>query len=167
MNFRTLFFIGLALINCSLTFINQTDLGKIYKLDSYIEKNKIDNSKLQTINFDCAILVYPTDTQIGEMKKEYGEEDFYTSADDNNYYQGSAIGLLDSLKIKTITAEKSYIKLVGEKSSWTLNLRKKGLPAWNLIIFKKDKEPQIISTVDISSGQICEYFSCKKIKPTR
>ncbi len=174
MSFRTIFFIGIALLNCSLTFINtpkiyntyQTNLDKIYKLESYIEKSKIDNSKLQNINFDCAILIYPTDRQISEMKKEQGEESFYTVADDNMYYQGTAIGLLDSLKIKTITAEKTYLKLTGEKNSWTLNLRKKGLPAWNLILFKKDKEPQVISTVGINENQICEYFNCKKTKLT-
>ena len=42
------------------------------------------------------------------MQKEQGEESFYAIADDNNYYQGVAIGLMDSLSIKTVTAEKSY-----------------------------------------------------------
>ena len=163
MNFRILFLIGLAFLNCSLTFDThntyQTDNNSIYKLESYIEKNKIDNSKLQNISFDCAILVYPTGRQTSEMKKENGEETFYISADDNSYYLGKAIELLDSLNVKTVTAEKTYIKLIGDKNSWTLNLRKKGLPAWNLVFFSQGKEPEIISTVDINADQICDYFN--------
>ena len=47
-----------------------------FKLDSYLSKYNIENGKFEIIDFDCAILIYPTVEQIDEMKKEEGEEDF-------------------------------------------------------------------------------------------
>ena len=36
------------------------------------------------------------------MKKEYGEDDFYTVADDVMWYNGQMLEVIDSLKIKFV-----------------------------------------------------------------
>jgi hypothetical protein len=135
------------------------DYESYFKLESYLTKDNIENIKLEIIDFDCAILIYPTVEQIDEMKKEYGEEDFYTVADDNSWYQGQAIGIIDSVGVKKTTARGQFLRLQGKQATWDLDIRKKNLPTWNLIFFKTDKEPKIVSTVDLTVDEVKEYFN--------
>lgn len=130
-----------------------------FKLESYLSKDNIKNSKFEIIDFDCAILIYPTVEQIDEMKKEEGEEDFYIGADDSNWYQAQAIYMIDSVGIKKTTARGQFLRLKGKQETWELNIRKKNLPTWNLIFFKTDKEPKIISTVDLTVDEVKKYFN--------
>lgn len=133
------------------------------KLESYLSRNKIKNDIFETIDFDCAILIYPTDRQIENMKQEYGEDDFYTIADDNEYYQGQAIEyVIDSLGIKKVTASKQFLRLKGITKTWDLDIRKKNLPAWNIIFFKTTKSPEIISAIDLTVEQTKKYFEIEK-----
>ena len=106
-------------------------------------------------------MIDPTDVQIQEMKKKYGEDDFYTMADDGNYYQATATKLLDSLGIKTVWANKPFVRFIGANKAWTLNLTRKGLPVWNLIFFNKMKEPKIIGTAGVTTEAIDSYFNGK------
>ena len=134
------------------------DYAELFKLDSYLTKNAIDEERLETVDYDCAILIYPTESQIEEMKRTEGEETFYIAADDSNWYQGQAIGIIDSLGIKTFTAKGRYLRLKGQRETWDLDIRKKNLPAWNLIFFKRSKEPEIISTIDLTVDKARDYF---------
>ncbi|MBN8701863.1 MAG: hypothetical protein J0M08_02285 [Bacteroidetes bacterium] len=155
----------------SLTTISADTIAKIDtssfgyedygKLESYLAKNKINSSSLQVIDYDCAILIYPTENQIKEMEKENGEEAFYTIAEDSQFYQGNAIGIIDSLGIKTIKASGQFLRLKGDNETWDLDIRKKNLPAWNIIFFKSAKEPQIISAIDLTIEQTKHYFELK------
>ena len=135
--------------------------GDEFKLDNYLVYVHIDTNDLQTIEKTVALLAYPTDTQIEEMKKKYGEDDFYTIADDANFYQGTAIGLIDSLGIATVTAEKRFIEFRDDntKSSWTLDIRNKHASPWSIIFFKKGKKPQIVSTIDWDYEEMKNYFA--------
>lgn len=132
-----------------------------FKLESYFSKIKIKDRCFEIVDFDCAILIFPNDKQIEELKKVNGGDDFYTIADDNQYYQGTAIGIIDSIGIKTITVSKQFLRLIGNNKTWDLDIRKKDLPAWNIIFFKKTKEPQIISTIDLTAEQAKHYFEIK------
>ena len=138
------------------------DYDSYFILENYFPSGKVDISRLQTINSDCAILVYPTDEQIEEMKKKEGEENFYTGADDSNWYQGKAIHLIDSIGIKKTAANKQFLQFVGEEKTWTLDIRKTQMPAWNLVLFKKSKAPLIISTVGLTIEQLKDYFETKR-----
>jgi hypothetical protein len=130
--------------------IDTSSSEKVYtalSLDEYKEMYNIQNfittdaneSETETIDFDCAILIYPTGDQIEEMKNQMGEDDFYIVADDNNWYQGTAIGVIDSLNIKKFTASERYLVLQGDSKSWTLDIRKDNSTSWNLIFFKRTK----------------------------
>jgi hypothetical protein len=146
---------NLGQVNTDTASVNVNDL---FKLDSYLDIKAIDTASLLTIDFDCAFIIYPTDEQLEEMKKEYGEDDFFTIVDDGSYYHGTATGLLDSLQITTVSATKPFVRFIGADKTWTLNLTKKGLPAWNLIFFKRNREPEIIGTADLTADEINDYF---------
>lgn len=136
------------------------DYNAQFKLDNYLTTDSFDEKTNDIIDFDCAILIYPTSEQIDEMKNE-GEEDFYIGADDSNWYQAMAIEKIDSVGIKTITASGRYLRLRGQNRTWDLDIRKKNLPAWNLIFFKPTKEPKIILTVDLTVDETKNYFEIR------
>lgn len=135
------------------------DYDSQFKLENYlVSESSIDTSKVQTIATDCAILIYPTDEQIAEMKKSEGEENFATIVDDSNWYQALAIDAIDSVGITKEGAERQFLKLVGDKNSWTLDIRKKNLPSWNLIFFKRSKAPEVVPTVMLTKEKVKSYF---------
>ena len=137
------------------------DYDAQFKLDNYLTTDSFDEKTNDLIDFDCAILIYPTSEQIDEMKRNEGEEDFYIGADDSNWYQAMAIEKIDSVGIKTITARGRYLRLRGKNKTWDLDIRKKNLPAWNLIFFNPTKEPKIISTVDLTVDETKNYFEIR------
>jgi hypothetical protein len=134
------------------------DINQLYLLESYLYDQPLDTAQVIEVDFDCAILVFPSDEQIQQMKIEYGEQDFYIIADDNNWYQGTSIGLLDSANVMKVTPKKQFVRLVGNEGTWTINLRRTGALAWNLIFFNQEKKPEIISTVDLTIEKIRTYF---------
>jgi len=144
------------------TKATEFDYDALFKLESYLASEQSDTSKVQTIDFDCAVFIYPTDEQIEELKKTEGEDNFYVGADDSNFYQSQAIQLLDSVGIKTADPEKKqFLKFIGSQNNWTLDIRKKNLPAWNLIFFKKDKAPQVTPTTMLTLEMVKTYFDKK------
>ena len=148
-------FRNLGQVNTDTLSVNVND---VFKLDSYLDNKVIDTASQLTVDFDCAFIIYPTNEQMEEMKKEYGEDDFFTIMDDGNYYQGIAIDLLDSLQVTTVSATKPFVRFIGTDKTWVLNLTRKGRPTWNLIFFKKNREPKIIGTAGLTADEIKDFF---------
>jgi hypothetical protein len=146
------------LIAADTVLTANVEYATLFELESYLVNDAIEDSLLEIVDFDCAILIYPTEEQIEEMIKTEGEEDFYVGADDSNWYQGMAIQMMDSVGIKQISASGQYLRLKGPNESWDLDIRKKNLPAWNLIFFKRTKEPKIVSTIDLTMEEVKVYF---------
>lgn len=128
-------------------------------LESYAYAESVDTSQVDVIDKDCALIVYPTDQQIEDMKKEYGEDDFYTLADDAMFYQSSASENLDSVGIQSLAMKKRYIRFKGANRSWDLDIRKKGAPEWNIILFKRDKAPKVVTGIDLTVDSVKTYFN--------
>ncbi len=129
-----------------------------YSLQTYVVSPISDTSQVLKIDFDCALLIGPTSEQIEELRKENSEDDFATIADDGSYYQATSNMLLDSMKIKVVDATKDMVQYVGVNKTWTLQVRKKEFPIWNLILFNKKKEPIVVGTAGLTAEQILSYF---------
>ncbi|HEY3429196.1 MAG TPA: hypothetical protein VGK39_00885 [Cyclobacteriaceae bacterium] len=132
-----------------------------FALETYLFQGKVNGNDVQTISETSVLVVNPTDEQIEAMKKEYGEEDFYTIADDASFYQAEAISLIDSLGIKKVAAVKPFALLVGEAAPKTISLRRKGAPGWMIILFNKNKAPEIVPAIDVNRDKLKEYFDLK------
>jgi hypothetical protein len=129
--------------------------------DSYFELSNYLTNADPTANIvtePCAVYIRPTSERIEQLKKEYGEEDFYVVADDNNWYDYQSSELLDSLNIKAVYFESGIIKFQGTSNSWILNMNQPEAPAWNFILFNPNKTPVIASTVDLTIDQLKEFF---------
>jgi hypothetical protein len=171
--FARFIFLGLLITSCSRSIDNRTtadtltfnhaDSNKIadqdiFKLESYLTKEEGDTATMQTINFDGAILIYPSDSEMDDMQQKYGEDDFLIIADDSQFYQSEAINNLDSLQIKNISTPKQKLKFIGKNQTWVLDVKKKGLPEWNLILFNTRTTPQVIAPIDATIEKLQGYF---------
>jgi hypothetical protein len=137
-----------------------TDNDGYRKIDSYlVDDPLLDTADFHLIDITCAILVLPSEKQIELMEKEYGE-DFSTIADDNGFYQAHAMEVLDSIGITTVIASnRRYLRLVdGNGREWTLDIRQKGAPGWNLIFHSVNRKPKVVSSIDVNSQLVLDYF---------
>jgi len=175
MNVKYFLIIGIGFFGCtkrdSITTTREEDsvtskpVYSALTLDEYKEfynsDSTIANNDL-TIDFDCAVLIYPTEEEINKMKKTYGEDDFYIIADDNNWYQGMAIEMLDSVGIKKATVHGDSLRFKGEDETWSFDLKRDSLTGWNIILFSRRKGPKVISTVDLTTQEIRNYFDIRQ-----
>jgi hypothetical protein len=136
---------------------DQNNYATFLDLNNYLTDSAPQPETLIIIDSTCTIIIDPTADQITKMEAELGD-DMATVADDNSYYQYEATKKLDSLNVKMVFAEKRFIKLQGVSQTWTLDIRKEGAPAWNIILFHTGKKPEVISPIDVSNEKINEYF---------
>ena len=133
------------------------DPNDLFKLENYLTAETPDTSMTQMADFDCAVIIYPNDDQIKSMEEEYGD-DFMTIADDAAFYQSEASSLLDTLQIRTVLTSRKYVQLKGEQQTWSLDVKKKGLPEWNMILFNTKRNPIIMPTAGIVRDSVARYF---------
>ncbi|RAV99423.1 hypothetical protein [Pseudochryseolinea flava] len=140
---------------------NDSTYERFRDFRNYLVTGNVAVEDIQEVNSVCAVVVSPTDEQIKSMIEENGEEDFSTIADDASFYQSEGTLTLDSFGIKTIEAEKRYIRFVGESETWVLDIRQKGAPEWSIIFFDPKKAPQVNSWVDITFDELIAYYGLK------
>lgn len=178
MRHKYLLIAGLGLLGCSngeRSADTQTDslsaegVFSALTLDEYQAFYDSDSNAVRTggladltIDFDCAVLIYPTEVEIKEMKKEYGEEDFYIIADDNNWYQAKTIQKLESVGIKMAGVHGDSLRFKGESQTWGFDMKKDSLSGWNVILFSRTKGPMVVSTVDVTVSELRDYFDLKE-----
>lgn len=126
-------------------------------IDDYLVES-ISDTAIQKISGSLVLIIHPGQEQIDAMLKEYGEEDLSTILDDASFYQSSAINLIDSLGIKTVTAEKRFIYYQNVIREWNLDLHKNNSP-WVVIFFDLDQRPEVVSTIEVTEEKIKAYFN--------
>lgn len=111
-------------------------------------KNDSTNVGIDQYNVEqdsAIVFLYPTGDEIKKLKKEKGEDDFYTIADDENFYQAKIEEILNTKNYKTVNTDKRFIKfnadVVFDKNS---NENK-----WSVIIFKKGNKLEVTSSVEL------------------
>lgn len=146
---------ALLLLTFTQLFAQSESEKDLFELSNYLIKSA-ESSKV--ISEPCAVYVQPTAERIEELIEEYGEEDFYTIADDNNWYEYRSFQLLQKLNIKSINIESEIVTLQGVSNAWTMDMYQAEAPAWNFILFNPNKDPKIASTAEISEQELKEYF---------
>jgi len=135
--------------------VKDTTLDTAYNLNTYI----IDSvpSESFEVTDTLALFVYPDTTELQLMRKEYGDEAFYTVADDNSYYFSEAMQYLKNKKIAVKNPKMRYIKFVSNLGTLYIDTKAKGNIAWTTILFRPDTLPRIISPIDIDV-EYKQYF---------
>jgi len=106
---------------------------------------------LTLISEKAGIFIGPDNLQIEQLKSEIGEDDFYTIADDNNYYESEASDFLEQKNIKIVYPKTRYLKFkTATGKEFNFDTKSKANPGWLTVLFDPKKEsPIIVSPVDI------------------
>lgn len=64
---------------------------------------------------------------------------------------------MDSLGIKTVNAEKRFIRYRNVIREWNLDLYKTNSP-WFIIFFDPDQRPKVVSSIEVDEENIKAYF---------
>src|SRR6186997_1147932 len=112
--------------------LNEEAHQRMYRLENYLSDDHQANS--DTVDVDCAIIVFPTDKQL-HYHREIQKEDFDESVQNNKEYYDMVREIIETVGIKTISTCSEYLILIGTNKTWNLMLRKDYLPPWNLIFF--------------------------------
>ena len=95
--------------------------------------------------------ISPDSILIAEMKKEYGEDDFYTVADDIMWYNGQMLEVIDSLKIEYIHTDKRLVRIITPKDRIEIN-NDTSQVKWRYIYFngKETLEKDVFDIIDLN-----------------
>lgn len=106
----------------------------------------------------CVIEVIFTDEEVEHFKKEMGEENFYTLADDANYYAYALREYLKSngLKIKHISRLNThYARLIFPNANIDITKLKW---LYEYYLYQKGKKPHKLMNISAPEDEINKYF---------
>jgi hypothetical protein len=126
-----------------------------YRLENYLAQ--VMDSNVQTIDFDCAVVINPTNSQIGQLK-EILKVDFDETIRINTRHSEAGCCIIESHGIPTLNATGQFLRFIGEDRTWDLDIRKDTLPDWKFILFKKTKEPMVFPSVAVTLKEVEQYF---------
>lgn len=120
---------------------------------SYKVSYLIDYVPDSSLTFDAdstkVVFISPDSLEIEHMKQEYGEEDFYTIADDNLYYDYEAYEFLKEKEFEYKSTDKRFVKLIKESGKEIFVDTHKYDENWGVIIFNGKDEPIVVPSMEI------------------
>lgn len=112
----------------------------------------------------CVLEPVISDARIEKMKKEASnEDDFYTAADDVNYYLFQAEEFMKRHGQKAILVPATYIDILFPNGEI---IQADTIAFGSMILYKPGKKPQVVSSVDIAEAYK-SYFAPVKRKRRR
>jgi hypothetical protein len=127
----------------------------IYRLENYI--TQIADSQAQTIDYNCAVGVNPTDEQF-DMLQEILGQDFDENKNINIRHSEAVSCMIESYGIRTLTSTGQFLRFVGKNRTWDVDIRKDTFPDWKFILFNKKKEPVVLPSINVTVEEIEQYF---------
>ena len=115
-----------------------------------------ENMALLTIDEESVVIFRPNSAEIDSLKEVKGE-DFYTIADDANFYSSQAYELLERRHVKEVVTKERFIQFK-KSNGQTIVLDKNRLQSsWGAILFQPNKDPKEVPLVDLGI-EMDEYF---------
>lgn len=94
-----------------------------------------------SIKGPCAVFYSPDEARIAALKKEMGEDDFYTVADDNMYYMSETRDFYTKRGVNIIEAEAPELVFCSEDGRvFRVNTAAEEAP-WGVFVFDGKKAP--------------------------
>lgn len=145
--------------------LDEFSYKSMYRTENYITERT--DSKVQTIAFDCAVVVNPSEDQILNLKKAIGDDinirnDIDKSTIISAKHSEAVRCMIESKGIRTLEATGQFISFVSEKRIWNLNVRKDSIPDWKYIFYKEGKEPLILPSLMLTVEDVEQYFGGAK-----
>ena len=113
---------------------------------NYLVKSIPDKDFL-TVDYNTVVFISPDSKKIAEMKKE-NEEDFYTGANDQNFYQSEGANFFKSKNLKVLYPTNRYIKFETKSGEIYFDTKAKVSLGWTELMFRTDSLPKIFNVAD-------------------
>jgi hypothetical protein len=130
-----------------------------YRLENYLAQ--VIDSGVQRIDFDCAVVINPTNGQLDQLK-EILQHDFDENIRINTRHSEAVGCIIESHGIPTLNATGQFLRFIGADRTWDLDIRKDTLAEWKFILFKKTKEPTVFPSVALTIKEVDQYFGNKE-----
>ena len=127
----------------------ELNLGRIENENITVSKNQIDTTDIYNADNQNVIFISPTKKEINEMKKRLGEDDFYTVADDINYYRSQAYEFLESRKMKSYQTDKRFIRFTMKNGDTIYVDSDKVESKWTIILCDGYDKPYSSDIIDL------------------
>lgn len=119
---------------------------------------KVLNFDTLTINKKAAVFYSPDSLQIAKRKKEIGEEDFYTGADDYLSYMHLSHDFLDSVNLTILDAKnKKVLRFLSNDKSQTFIKLDTLKELWGIYLFDPNKK-QKLADMTVIDEEYKDYF---------
>jgi uncharacterized protein YcfL len=125
------------------------NLERIEKEDIIVSKKQIDTSNIYNADNQSVIFISPTTKEINEMKKRLGVDDFYTVADDINYYRSQAYEFLESRTMKSYQTDKRFIRFTMKDGDTVYVDTEKIESKWTIILCDGYDKPYSSDIIDL------------------
>ncbi|KIC01053.1 hypothetical protein OA88_16075 [Flavobacterium sp. JRM] len=109
------------------------------------------NDTLEILDNNTVVFFEPSTTEIEELKKKHGDDDFYIIADDVAGYLANITEQLDSKKIKYITTDKSVVNFKKMKLFFDKNQLKS---KWSILYLNKNNSIDIVAPIDFDINKL-------------
>lgn len=115
-------------------------------------KPKLDRAKSATIIAGrCAIIIRPDNKRIEWLKKRNSADEYNAVVNDNEYYIGTSIGFLNSVKVKQFEKLSNAVLSFKSSSGRYFNMSLASFD-WGIILFNGRDKPIVADVTDIGSS---------------
>ncbi len=127
----------------------------MYRLEDYL--TQVIDSSVQMIDFNCAVVITPTNKQIDELREILGQ-DFNENLKINTRHSEAVRCMIESKGIPALAATGQFLRFIGKDRTWDLDIRKDTFPDWKFILFKEKSEPMILLSLYMTIEEVEQYF---------
>jgi hypothetical protein len=116
------------------------------------------NTDTLIVDRQAAVFIEPDSLQIEKQKKQVGEEEFYTGADDYLFSMNTAHEFIDSVKLTTFSAkDKRFIKFINSDMTHQVIRLDKLDELWSVYFFDPTKRAKQVD-MTIIDEEFRSYF---------
>lgn len=153
---------GLSAMDTSLLETELVNNDSFVKsLVQYKVETAPSSAKVTVIDQPAIVYIRASENQIAKMKEDYGEEDFYTVADDNGFYVSQYSQMLDSLPYSVIRPDTRYLLFKWENESMLIDTEKDGNPTclcWDYVMFNSREAPKLVDDILLPDRRLVTMF---------
>lgn len=129
---------------------------------AHTEVEKTTNTKdVLCLSKKCAVYITITAKEIDQMKREKGEEDFYTIADDANWYFSESSDYLKANNYEIIgidsTESRKLVFVKANGDNVEIDRTKMNIGFWTYILFNGIDDPVVAKPIEVES-RFSEYI---------
>lgn len=100
----------------------------------------------------CAVICTPDNRKLELLKKENGEEGFYTISDDNNYYLANARSFLENKGIRLMEVSSGLLQFKQQNGTFTSIQLDDEQYGWEIFLFNGRTAPVKADITDIEGS---------------